>query len=138
MDVAIRDAMLAEVDAGRVFENLRELGVAAVEIELRPDYSTPSILRGDGSRYSVRDTSATTELRQRLSDEGVRASALLCSTDFASDDADAHVDMAIRAAHAAAELGAPVVRIDPLTRDKSLGIGEVLVAFNGHMFNVLR
>ena len=138
MDVAIRDAMLAEVDPGRVFENLRELGVAAVEIELRPDYSTPSIVRGDGSAYSVKDSSSTAELGRRLSDEGVRAGALLCSTDFASGDADAHVDMAVRAAHAAAELGAPVVRIDPLTRERSLGMGEVLVAINGHMYNVLR
>ena len=138
MDVAIRDAMLAEVDAGRVFENLRDLGVATIEIEVRPDYVTPSVVREDGSAYSVKDSATTAELRQRLSDEGVRVSALLCSTDFASGEAVAHVDMAVRSAHAAAELGAPVVRIDPLTRDKSLGMGEILVAFNGHMFNVLR
>lgn len=138
MDVAIRDAMLAEVDAARLFENLRELGVPALEIEVRPDFSTPSVRRADGSPYSVKETSATGELKQRLADEGVRVSALLLSTDFASADAEAHVDMAVRASHAAAELGAPVVRIDPLTRDKSLGMGEVLVAFNRRVYDLLR
>ena len=138
MDVAIRDAMLAEVDARRVFENLRELGVGAVEIEVRQDYSTPSIRRDDGRPHSVKDAAAIAELKQRLSDPGVRVSALLVSTDFASPDASSHVDWAVRAVHAAAELGAPVVRIDPLTRNTSLGMGEVLVAFNRHVYDVLK
>jgi sugar phosphate isomerase/epimerase len=138
MDVAIRDAILAEVDARRVFENLRGLGVAAVEIEVRPDFSTPSVRREDGTPHSVKDAPASGELKRRLSDEGVRVSALLVSTDFASDDAEAHVDWAVRAVEAAAELGAPVVRIDPLARDKSLGAGEVLVAFNRSVYTVLQ
>jgi sugar phosphate isomerase/epimerase len=138
MDVAIRDAMLAEVDARRVFENLRELGVAAVEIEVRQDYSTPSIRRDDGRPHSVKDAAVIAELKQRLSDPGVRVSALLVSTDFASPDASSHVDWAVRAVHAAAELGAPVVRIDPLTRNTSLGMGEVLVAFNRHVYDLLK
>ena len=138
MDVAIRDAMLAEVDARRVLENLRELGVAAVEIDVRRDFSTPFIRRGDGSPCSVKDAAATDQLKRRLSDEGVRVSALLVSTDFASGQAEAHVDWAVRAVHAAAELGAPVVRIDPLNRDPSLGQGEVLVAFNRHVWSVLQ
>ena len=138
MDVAIRDAMLAEVDERRVLTNLRELGVAAIEIDVRQDLSTPFIQRGDGSAYSVTNDASTQEFKRRLSDEGVRVSALLLSTDFASAQADAHVDWAVRAVHAAAELGAPVVRIDPLHRDKSLGEGEVIVAFNRHVYDVLK
>jgi sugar phosphate isomerase/epimerase len=138
MDVAIRDAMLAEVDAGRVFENLRGLGVAAIEIDVQPDFSTRHLRRPDGRPYSVKDAAATDELKRRLSDEGVRVGALLVCTDFASADAEAHVDWAVRAVHAAAELAAPVVRIDPLARDKSLGAGEVLVAFNRHVYTVLQ
>jgi sugar phosphate isomerase/epimerase len=138
MDVAIRDAMLAEVDPARLFENLRELGVAAIEIDVQPDLSTRFLRTPDGRPYSVKDEAATGELKRRLSDEGVRVSALLVSTDFASRDAEAHVDWAVRTVHAAAELAAPVVRIDPLARDKSLGAGEVLVAFNRHVYSVLR
>ena len=139
MDVAIRDAMVAEAGgAERFFENLRELGVAAVEIEVRPDYSTPSVRSEGGRPHSVQDPAATAELKQRLSDNGVRVSALLVSTDFASSDAPAHADWAVRAVHAAAELGAPVVRIDPLARGTSLGMGEVLVAFNRHVYDVLK
>jgi sugar phosphate isomerase/epimerase len=138
MDVAIRDAMLAEAGGQDPFENVRALGVSSVEIDVRPDFSTPFVRRGDGTPYSVKDAGTTSELKARLSDEGVRACALLVSTDFASDEAEAHVDWAVRAVHAAAELAAPVVRIDPLARDKSLGAGEVLVAFNRHMFTLLR
>lgn len=138
MDVAIRDAMLAEVDARRVFENLRGLGVAAVEIDVRQDLSTQFVRRYDGTPYSVNDAAGTEELKGRLSNDGVRVSALLIATDFASDQAEAHVDWAVRAVHAAAELGAPVVRIDALARDKSLGAGEVLVAFNRHVYTVLQ
>jgi len=138
MDVAIRDTMLAEVDAGRVFENLRGLGVAAIEIDLRQDLSMPFIRRKDGTPYSVKDSASTEELKRRLSDEAVRVSALLVSTDFASKDAEAHVEWAVRAVHAAGELGAPVVRIDPLARDNSLGAGEVLVPFNRHVYTVLQ
>ena len=138
MDVAIRDAMLAEVDAGRVLENLRELGVAAVEIDIQPDFCTRFLRRPDGRPYSVKDAAATGELKRRLSEEGIRVSALLVSTDFASKDAEAHVDWAVGAVQAAAELGAPVLRIDPLARDNSLGAGEVLVAFNRHVYTVLQ
>ena len=138
MDVTIRDAMLAEVDAGRVFENLRELGVAAIEVDVRQDFSTPSIRRKDGTPYSVEDAPAIDELKRRLSEEAVRVSALLISTDFASKEAEAHVEWAVRTVHAAAELAAPVVRIDPLAHDKSLGAGEVLVPFNRHVYTVLQ
>ena len=138
MDVAIRDAMLAEVDAGRLFENLRELGVSAVEVDVAPDFSTRFVRQPDGSPYWVKDARSVEELKRRLSDDGVRVSALLVSTDFASDDAEAHVEWAVRAVHAAAGLAAPVVRIDPLSRDKSLGAGEVLVAFNRHVYTVLQ
>ena len=86
----------------------------------------------------MKDAAATDQLKRRLSDEGVRVSALLVSTDFASEQAEAHVDWAVRAVHAAAELGAPVVRIDPLNHDPSLGQGEVLVAFNRHVWSVLQ
>jgi sugar phosphate isomerase/epimerase len=83
----------------------------------------------DGRPYSVKDEAATTKLKRRLADEGVRACALLLGTDFYGPDAEAHVDYAVRGAQAARELGAPVVRIDPLNRDKDLGEGEVLVTF---------
>jgi sugar phosphate isomerase/epimerase len=138
MDVAIRDATLAEAGGRGVFESIRDLGVSAVEIDVRQDFSIPFVRRGDGASYWVRDQRVTSELKGRLSDEGVRVSALLVSTDFASSQAEAHVDWAVRAVHAAAELGAPVVRIDPLARDKSLGVGEVLVAFSRHVYTVLQ
>lgn len=124
MDISIRDAMVAAAAAGTTglfFETLRLVHCMAVEIEMAvADGSTPHVRRADGSPYSLRDAAGTSELRERLDREGVRPSALLLMTDFSSDQAAAHVEMCIRACSAARELDVPVVRIDPLTKDKSL------------------
>ena len=138
MDVGIRDGMLPDRDGKSFFEGLREIGVAAVEIDVRSDFSTPHVRQDDGRPYSVRDQASSARLTQRLADEGVRACALLLSTDFYGEDADRHVDYAVRGAQAARELSAPVVRIDPLHRDPNLGEGEVLVTFVRRLDAVVR
>jgi sugar phosphate isomerase/epimerase len=120
MDVAIRDAMLPKLDGATFFQQLREIGVSSIEIEVQPGDVTPHLLREDGTPYSLADEASARALRRRLDAEGVRACAVLACTDFSSPEADAHVAYAARAARAARELGAPVVRVDPLVRDKSL------------------
>jgi sugar phosphate isomerase/epimerase len=127
MDVAIRDAMLPSLDGASFFRSVRDVGVSSVEIEVRPDFTTPHLRQDDGTPYSLKDEAATGKLKQRLADEGIHACALLLSTDFYGPGGDASVDYAVRGARAARELGVPVVRIDPLNRDKDLGEGEVLV-----------
>ena len=138
MDVAIRDAMLPDLDGAAFFQGLRDVGVSAVEIDVRPDFTPPHLRQDDGRPYSVKDEASSARLKQRLADEGVRACALLLSTDFYGGDADRHVDYAVRGAQAAKELGAPVVRIDPLHRDPNLGAGEVLVTFVRRLDAVVR
>ena len=120
MDVAIRDAMLPKLDADAFFRQLREIGVTSIEIEVRPDDLTPHLLQDDGAPHSLADEASARRLRRRLDAEGVRVCAVLASTDFSSPQAQAHVEHAAGAVRAARELGAPVVRIDPLARDKSL------------------
>jgi sugar phosphate isomerase/epimerase len=129
MDVAIRDAMLPSLDGTDFFRGLRDVGVSSIEIEVQPDFTTPNLRQEDGRPFSVKDAGATAGLKRRLADEGVRSCALLLCTDFYGADAEAHVEYAVRAAQAAREVGAPVIRIDPLNRDKDLGEGEVLVTF---------
>ena len=120
MDVAIRDAMLPKLDAATFFQTLRDVGVSAVELEIAADGTTPHLLREDGTPHSVADESSVRTLKSRLDAAGVRVSALLLATDFSSADTSAHVAWAVKAAHAASDLGVPAVRIDPLSRDRSL------------------
>jgi sugar phosphate isomerase/epimerase len=138
MDVAIRDAMLPKLDAATFFQQLREIGVSSIEIEVQPGDLTPHLLREDGTPYSLADEASVRALRRRLDAEGVRACAVLACTDFSSPEADAHVEYAARAARAARELGAPVVRVDPLVRDKSLGADTVRENFVRRTADLLR
>src|SRR5687768_3904633 len=120
MDVAIRDAMLPKLDVATFFRTLDEIGVSAVELEIAADDTAPHLLREDGTPHSVADESSVRALKSRLDAAGVRVSALLLATDFSAADSSAHVTWATKAAHAARDLGAPAVRIDPLSRDRSL------------------
>ena len=141
MDVAIRDAMVAAAAGGRpemFFQTLRLVHCMTVEIEVGvADGSALHVRREDGSPYSLRDPAGTAALRERLEREGVRPSALLLMTDFSSDQAAAHVAASVRACAAARELGVPVVRIDPLTKDKSLSPERVRDNFVARVREVL-
>jgi sugar phosphate isomerase/epimerase len=123
MDVAIRDAMVPG-DAGAFFDTVRSIGVSSVEIEVDATLRTPRVVDRAGRPYSIGSADERAELKRRLADEGVRPAALLVANDFSSGDA-AQAQWVFRAVFAAAEVGAPAVRIDPLHRDKSLA-GEVV------------
>jgi sugar phosphate isomerase/epimerase len=136
MDVAIRDAMVpGEADA--FFDNLRAVGVGAVEIEVDATLRTPRVVKPGGGAYSVSGAVDARELKWRLADEGIRPAALLVANDFSTGEA-AQVEWAFRAVLAAAAVGAPVVRIDPLNRDKSLSADVVRGRFVEAVHRVLR
>lgn len=123
MDVAIRDAMVTATgtEPARFFEPLRAIGVSAVEVQVDPDYTTPHVRRSDGLPYRLDDAAGVASFRARLDAEGVRPAALLVNTDFSGPHADAHVEWAARVVRIARDLACPVVRVDPLARDKSVG-----------------
>lgn len=124
LGISIRDAMVPVADCESFFDAVREIGVSAVELEIRPDLSCPTLpLR------SIKDPTSIQALRKYFADEGMRISALLTATDFSGPHAAAHVAWAERVIAAAAELGAPVVRIDPLTADKALAADVVRERF---------
>jgi sugar phosphate isomerase/epimerase len=131
MDVAIRDAMVtaAVAEPGRFFDTLRAIGVSAVELQVEPDFTTPHARRADGTPFRLADAAGVAGFRDRLGAEGVRPAALLVNTDFSGPDADDHVKWAARVVHLARELGCPVVRIDPLARDKSVTADQALANF---------
>ena len=141
MDVAIRDGMVAAAAGGKpemFFQTLRLIHCMNVEIEMAAaDGAALHVRREDGSPYSLRDAAGTAALRERLEREGVRPVALLVMTDFSSDQAAAHVELSVRACAAARELGVPVVRIDPLTKDKTLAPQQVRDNFVARVREVL-
>lgn len=121
MEVAIRDAMLPDLEAAEFFRRLRELGVCSIEIEMQQNGRTP-MLREHGDAFHMGDAAL---LKRRLADEGARATALLLATDFSAGQPETQDAWVFRAVRAAAEIGAPVVRIDPLVRNESVGRDRV-------------
>src|SRR4051812_28657034 len=126
MDVAIRDVMVPEAGTPEFFRGSKAIGVNAIEIEIARDLSTPHLRRPDGTPYSLTDYQEVDALRRRLNDEGLRACALLLATDFTAADAETVVDWTAAVCRRADELGIPVVRIDPLSLDKSISREEAL------------
>jgi sugar phosphate isomerase/epimerase len=106
LHVSIRDAMVREAIApgASLYDGMQTLGVKAVELDL--------LSIGDKAPFSVPDDSLIRNLRDLLVDSDMRVSALLLGTNFATPDAEQHVDWTLRAIEVAEKLGAPAVRID--------------------------
>ena len=141
MDVAIRDAILPAAGTFRAVEQLAEIGARGVEIEVRLDseLETPHLVgRGDEVPYSLADEEGIGLLRTRLTRERVRAGALLVANDFSAGNAGAHVERVVQVVRAAATLGVPAVRIDPLSADKTLSADVVRARFVDGVRQVLR
>jgi sugar phosphate isomerase/epimerase len=127
LEVTVRDAMVSVAPGQTFFEALRELEIAGFEMLVRIDGSLPGIVLEDGSApFSLTDVAA---LKARLQDEGVHVCALLLGTDFGGENASEHSQWAIDAVRAAAELGAPAVRIDTATANPELSPVQMRDAF---------
>lgn len=121
--VSIRD-QIVPVEAGHSFANaIRAIGADSIECAVGADGSVASV------GGSLRDPASLATLKRQAASEGLRISALLLATDFSAEAAEAHVDLAVRMTHAAAELGVPVVRIDPWTPPCGLAIETIVDNF---------
>jgi sugar phosphate isomerase/epimerase len=100
--IVIRDAMLPPGES--TAHRLRDLGVDAIEIQLDAALQPINLHHVDSWRA-----------------QGVRISAFLLMTDFADDPIDWVTDATILAA----DVGARVVRVDPLTARKDLTATEI-------------
>lgn len=137
MKVSVRDALVPVSEGKSLFDGLRELGLEAVEIEVRLDGSTPHVPVSAGEAGAIATEAGVRALGRRLREEGIGVSALLLGTDFASDNPEQQVAWAVTAARAAAELGAPAVRIDTATRNRSLSVDQVRENFIRRIGQVL-
>ncbi len=132
MGISIRDAMIPVAEGGSFFDAVRGIGVSAVELEIREDLTCPAF-----PAESIKDVASIRSLRKAFADEAMRISALLLATDFSGPCAESHVAWATRAVRAAAELGVPVIRIDPLTADRTLATDVVRERFTRHASQLL-
>lgn len=119
--VAVRDQMIAQAAEGRpFFDALAEAGAAAIELQIDPDLSTPHVRDDQGRAYSLAGEADIDAFARALSARGVRTSAVLLMTDFSSERSAEQVAWTIQSGKIAAALGAPALRVDPLTRNKQL------------------
>ncbi|MDB5358611.1 MAG: Sugar phosphate isomerase/epimerase [Phycisphaerales bacterium] len=136
--VSIRDHMVSLAADGRpFFETVSALGVAAIELQVDPEFMTPHVRRPDGSPVSLRNSDDVAAFQEVLTDQGVHISALLLMTDFSAEGADDHVRWAAATVRLARDLSAPAVRIDPLTRNKELSSDKVRENFVRRVKQVL-
>lgn len=119
--ISIRDQTLSLAIGGRpFFDALHDLGIGAIELQIDPDFTTPHLRQVDGAPFRAAGKAGVGKLRETFASQGVRVSALLLMTDFSSERAADHVKWAVRAIELAGELGAPVIRLDPLTSNEEL------------------
>lgn len=124
--VAVRDAMIPVVSGQTFFEALRELGIASFELGLNPNCNPLTIQNEDSAEpFSLADETNTARFQARLEKEGASVCAVLLGTDFSGPNAQEHVQWAVRAVHAAQQLGAPAVRLDPLTSNRDLSMPQI-------------
>ncbi len=110
MYISIRDALLCDPALGMPADTARALGVGAVEIALRDDFTVCAMdSKGTVPLRSAADAAA---YRSRVADMGLRLAAFLTSCDFSVGPQTATVDWVVRAIERAQAACVPVVRID--------------------------
>jgi sugar phosphate isomerase/epimerase len=119
MEIAIRDACVPLNEGQSLWDALRLLGIASVELAIDAEMTVRSLQQPLQTADQIRG------LRDRLWQRGVRVCALLLATDFSGADAEAHIAWTMRAVALANELGTPAVRIDAFTADRSLSADVV-------------
>lgn len=137
--ISIRDQMVFTASNGRpFFDVLAQLNIDAIELQLDADLTTPHVRQPDGSPFVASSDAGVEALKRALASRRIRVSAILLATDFSSENAAEHVTWTIQAVRIAQQLGAPAVRVDPLSRNKELSASEVRDRFIAGISQVLR
>lgn len=128
MFVSIRDCLLLDEAFGRPVDGLRRLGLDAIELELRRDYSV--FLLDERRRVVLASDSDAVAYRAHLDGLGVRACALLTACDWCQAGFEENVAWVERAVQLAHLLGAKAIRIDTvLSHERELDVGRRVMLF---------
>ncbi len=126
MYLSIRDDTVMAAGYESIANGLHDLGIAGVELFVHRDDTVTAIESGSGQgRLSLSKPAELAELIRQASASRVTISALCMANDFNSDHKQEEVDWTIRTVLAAAEIGAPAIRIDAImSGEKHLPLGE--------------
>lgn len=130
MFVAVRDASLRHADINWV-NVAGELGTDSLDLLIEPDLSTSRVADAQGQPYKLASPAGRAAFMQDLEKAGLSVCGVELGTDFAADDVAAQTRWMVEAAGLAAELGAPVVRIDPWFRAGNMTVDAFLPRMAG-------
>jgi sugar phosphate isomerase/epimerase len=112
MYVSIRDDTLLATGFSSISGGLDHYGIRGIELASDRNY-TVRTLSGD-ERADLRSAPGLARLKAEAGRDGVQIAALLLSSRFDAPDAEEEVRWHVATIRAAAELGAPAVRIDAI------------------------
>jgi len=128
MYVSIRDAMVAGGEFSSPAAGLKHLGVAAVEIELRGDFS--AFAMDSLERIVLSSNEDAAAYRKRLTGLGIEPCCFLTACDWSEGDREENVRWVARAIELADALGMPSIRIDSaMARERELAFDERVAMF---------
>jgi sugar phosphate isomerase/epimerase len=117
MFVSIRDEIVFAAGYKQLGEGLKDLGYQAVELLVQRDDTVPALQPVEGKeRLWLSGEEGLAELKRQAEGVGVQICALCMGNNFNAADWEAEISWAVRTVEAAANLGVPVVRIDPLLK----------------------
>ncbi|HLH80816.1 MAG TPA: sugar phosphate isomerase/epimerase family protein [Chthonomonas sp.] len=117
MFVSIRDEIVFAAGYKQLGEGLKDLGYQAVELLVQRDDTVPALQPVEGKeRLRLSGEEGLAELKRQAEGVGVQICALCMGNNFNAADWEAEISWAVRTVEAAASLGVPVVRIDPLLK----------------------
>lgn len=123
MYLSIRDCMVARPEFAAPIEGLRHLGIGAVELELKHDYTVRALDSQDW--VSIASDEDAAAYKRHLDNLGIRPAAFLTYYDFTVDDVERGIAFTARAIELADLLSMDCVRVDPaMQRERELSFQE--------------
>jgi sugar phosphate isomerase/epimerase len=129
MYISLRDCMVAGGEFESPAAGMKALGVEAVEIELREDFSVLAMDSPDRIKLATDEDAAA--YRKRLEGLGMRPCSFLTACDWSIGEMEKNIAWVARAIELADILGMPNVRIDSaMRREMELDFGERVRLFS--------
>ncbi|HLI49539.1 MAG TPA: sugar phosphate isomerase/epimerase family protein [Chthonomonas sp.] len=117
MFVSIRDEIVFAAGYKQLGEGLKDLGYQSVELLVHRDDTVSALQPVEGrERLRLSGEEGLAELKRQAERMDVQICALCMGNNFNAADWEAEISWAVRTVEAAAKLGVPVVRIDPLLK----------------------
>jgi sugar phosphate isomerase/epimerase len=137
MFVSIRDDVVLHGGFSSAVEGLRDLGIDAVEVQVRRDLTVRSLVN-PSQLHDLTSPEGLKALETELAQNGVRISAFLLGNDFGRDDAEEQVEWMVKTVKVAHQLGINAVRVDAIVSGwENIGVDGAIRLFAENIKQVL-